>query len=264
MNIVAIDDNVLALEELVSSIKEACPFDAVHSFSKPSELLAFAKETICDIAFLDIEMWGMNGIELAQKLKEIHGKINIVFVTGYSKYALDSYTVKASDYVMKPVTKEAITEALENLRCPVRTSHERKVRVQTFGNFEVFVDENPVLFTRSKTKELLAYLISRKGALCSNNEIIAVIWEGKDDSPGTQSHFRHLVADLIKTLKSLNAEDIIIRKWKNLAVATDRLSCDFYDMLNGDAKAVNSYAGEFMAQYSWAEIDNAYLQRECK
>jgi len=73
-----------------------------------------------------------------------------------------------------------------------------------------------------------------------------------------------LVADLIKTLKSLNVEDIIIRKWKNLAVATDSLSCDFYDMLNGNAQAANAYAGEFMAQYSWAEIDAAYLENKLK
>jgi len=259
MNIFAIDDNVLALEELVSAIKEACPNDDVHSFSKPSELLDFAKENACEIAFLDIEMWGMNGIELAQKIKEINNKTNIVFVTGYTKYALDSYTVKASDYVMKPVTKEAVKESLENLRFPVKTEPDKRVRVQTFGNFEVFVDESPVLFSRSKTKELLAYLVSRKGALCSNNEIIAVIWEDKDDSPSMQSHFRHLVADLIRTFNSLNVDDVIIRKWKNLAVVPNKLSCDFYEMLDGNVKAANSYAGEFMSQYSWAEIDAAYL-----
>jgi len=262
MNVLAIDDNVLALEELVSAVREACPNDDIHGFSKPSELLDFAKENECGIAFLDIEMWGMNGIELARKLKEINGKTNIVFVTGYSKYALDSYTVKASDYLMKPITKEAVNQALENLRFPIQVKHGKRVRVQTFGNFEIFVDEKPVSFTRSKTKELLAYLISRKGALCNNNEIIAVIWEDKDDSPATQSHFRHLVVDLIRTLKSLNVEDIIIRKWKNLAVAPERISCDFYEMLNGSAKAVNAYAGEFMAQYSWAEIDNAYMQEK--
>jgi len=264
MNILAIDDNVLALEELVSAIKETCPNDDVHGFSKPSELLAFARENICEIAFLDIEIWGMNGIELAQKLKEINNKINIVFVTGYSKYALDSYTVKASDYVIKPVTKDAVKEALENLRFPVPESSGKRVRAQTFGNFEVFVDEHPVLFNRSKTKELLAYLVSRKGALCSNNEIIAVIWENKKDSSALRSHFRHLVADLIKTLKSLNAEDIIIRKWKHLAVAPGKISCDFYEMLNGDANAINAYAGEFMAQYSWAEIEAAYLGNKKK
>jgi len=126
MNILAIDDNVLALEELVSSIKETCPDDDIHGFSKPSELLDFAKGNLCDIAFLDIEMWGMNGIELAKKLKEIHGKVNIIFVTGYTKYTLDPHTVKASDFVMKPVTKDAVKEALGNLRFPVRTEPDKK------------------------------------------------------------------------------------------------------------------------------------------
>jgi len=180
MNILAIDDNVVALRELVSTVKEACPQDDVHGFSKPSELLEFAKENACDIAFLDIEIrGGMNGIELAQKLKEIHGKINIVFVTGYSEYAVDSYTVKASDYLMKPITKEAVYRALENLRNPIQVKSDKRVRVQTFGNFEVFVDGNPVLFTRSKTKELFAYLISRKGALCTHKEIIALFGRAK-------------------------------------------------------------------------------------
>jgi DNA-binding LytR/AlgR family response regulator len=120
MNIIAIDDNVLALKDIVSTVKEVCPHDEVRGFSRPSELLDFARQTVCGIAFLDIEIWGMNGIELARKLKEIYGRTNIVFVTGHSKYALDSYTVKASDYIMKPVTKEAVKQALENLRSSVR------------------------------------------------------------------------------------------------------------------------------------------------
>jgi two-component SAPR family response regulator len=136
--------------------------------------------------------------------------------------------------------------------------------VQTFGNFEVFVDETPVFFTRSKTKELFAYIISRKGALCSNKEIIAAIWEDKDDSPALQSHFRHLVADLTKTFKAMNVDDIIIKEWKHLAVAPDKLSCDFYEMLNGSVRAVNAYSGEFMSQYSWAEINSAYLWSKMK
>jgi len=253
MNILAIDDNVLALKELVSAVKEARPLDDVHGFSKPSEFLEFAKENACDIAFLDIEIRGMNGIELAQKLKEIHGKVNIVFVTGYSEYAVDSYTVKASDYLMKPITKEAVNRALESLRNPIQAKSDKRVRVQTFGNFEVFVDGKPVLFTRSKTKELFAYLISRKGALCSHNEVTSVIWKGREDSPMLQSHFRHLIADLVKTFKLLNVEDIIIKRSKQLAVVPDKLLCDFYEMLSGDAKIVNTYTGEFMAQYNWAE-----------
>jgi two-component SAPR family response regulator len=155
---------------------------------------------------------------------------------------------------MKPVTKEAVNQALENLRSPVQIKSGKRVRVQTFGNFEVFVDESPVVFTRSKTKELFAYLISRKGALCTNAEIIAAIWESKDDTPALQSHFRNLVVDLIKTFKALNVENIIIKEWKHLAVVPDKLLCDFYEMLDGSTKTANAYSGEFMSQYSWAEF----------
>ena len=66
MKILAIDDNELALEELVSAIEEALPSGEVFGFGIPSELLAFAKENDCHIAFLDIKMWGMNGLELAR------------------------------------------------------------------------------------------------------------------------------------------------------------------------------------------------------
>jgi len=229
MNILAIDDNVFALEKIVLILKEMCPLDEVHGFSKPSELLDFAKDKVCEIAFLDIEMRGMSGIELAQKLREIHEKINIVFITGYSEYALDSYAVKASDYILKPITRDAVKQALENLRYPINAKAEKRVHVQTFGNFEVFVDGKQVLFTRSKTKELFAYLISRRGALCTNNEIIAAIWKDKEYSSAIHSHFRNLVADLIKTLKSLNVEYIITKKRNNLGVVPDKLSCDFYE-----------------------------------
>ena len=51
-----------------------------------------------------------------------------------------------------------------------------KVRFQTFGNFEVFIDGQPVKFKYNMTKEMLAYLVDRNRALCTNNEIMAVLW----------------------------------------------------------------------------------------
>jgi two-component SAPR family response regulator len=71
MNILAIDDNVFALEDLVSAVKEACPRDDVHVFFRPSELLDLAKKTVCGIVFMDIEMWGINGIEFVTCLSRI-------------------------------------------------------------------------------------------------------------------------------------------------------------------------------------------------
>ena len=260
MKILAVDDEVFARENLSRAIKTALPDCELCCFGTPGEALQYAAEAIPDIAFLDISLSGMNGLALAKRLKDINGKTNIIFATGYSEYAIDAFSVQASDYLLKPVTREAIVRAIKHLREPVVKNSDQRVRVQTFGNFEVFVDGRPLAFTRLKTKELLAYLINRRGAFCGNDEIAAAIWEDKADSQALKSHFRHLVADLTKTLVNKNIGSMLVKKRGHLAVDPGAFQCDLYDFYNGKPDAVNSYAGEYMAQYSWAEFTNAYLE----
>jgi len=157
--------------------------------------------------------------------------------------------------------KNELHQVMETQRNQVKTQHEKKVRVQTFGNFEVFVDGKPLNFARSKTKEMLAYLVMRRGARCNNNELVSVLWENKPDSPALQSQYRHLVSDLTKVLKSVGAEDILIKQRGFLAVVPEKLSCDLYDFSAADNNTANNYMGEFMTQYSWAEFINARLDR---
>jgi len=267
MNILIVDDERLALENLKRIIEGVLPNVSITGFMKPSEALEYVHSALekglkkPDMAFLDIEMGGMNGLQLAKRLKEIHSKINVIFTTGYSKYALDAYALYASGYLMKPVSAEAVTEAMEHLRYPIKLQSQHTIRVQTFGNFEIFAGDKPLKLTRTKTKEMFAYLTMRRGALCSNNEIIAVIWEDKPNTTAVQNQFRHLVMDLTKALKGVNAEDILVKQRGILAILPDKISCDLYDFLDAGAEAVNKYTGEFMAQYSWAEFTNAYLEK---
>jgi len=273
MNILMVDDERLPLENLKRTVEGVLPDAKITGFMKPSEAL----EYVCrasengsdkpDLAFLDIEMGGMSGLQLAKKLKEIYGKINIIFTTGYSQYAVDAYALHASGYLMKPVSGEAVLEAVEHLRYRLKTQENqrsKKIHVQTFGNFEIFADGKPLKFSRMKAKELLAYLIMRRGALCSNNEVIAVIWEEKPNTSALQNQYRHLMLDLSKTLKSAGVDDIFVKQRGLVAILPDKISCDLYDFLDANADAVNKYTGEFMAQYSWAEFTNAYLEKMTK
>lgn len=84
------------------------------------------RENSCDIAFLDIKMRGMTGIELARQLKDIQGDINIIFVTGFSEYSLNAFRLYASDYLLKPATPDAVRQALGHLRTPVRPTQTQK------------------------------------------------------------------------------------------------------------------------------------------
>jgi len=258
MNILAVDDERIQLEELEEAIKNAVPDAMVTSFRKPKEALDYAKHLKTEnkhinLAFLNIEMSVMNGLELAKELKNVYDMTNIVFVTGYSQYAVDAFSVPACDYILKPVSKERVLEALERLRNPI-IKNEKRLRVQCFGNFDVFVDDKPLRFPRSKAKEIFAYLVSKNGARCSNNEIIAVIWENKDDSESLKSQFRQIVADLNHALKTAGLNDILIKEHGYLAVAPDKFSCDMYDFIKTGNNTVNNYKGKFMMQYSWAEF----------
>ena len=261
MNVIAVDDEHLALVSIEHSIKKAVPDIMLTCFDSPTNAINYSQENKVDLAFLDIEMGGMTGIQLAKCLKDINAKTNIIFTTGYSKYALDAYAIHASGYLMKPVTESAITEAMDYLFHPVDLPPANRIRIQTFGNFEIFVDDKPLVFSRSKTKEMLAYLVMQRGARCSNNEIVAVIWENRPDSYSLQNQYRHLVMDLRKTLEEAGADNILLKQRGTLAVIPGSFSCDLYDFFAADISSVNKYMGEFMSQYSWAEFTNAYLEK---
>lgn len=256
MNILALDDEQIALEGLASAAKKAEPSAAIYSFRKPKEALEFCKSTSCDVALLDIQMKTMNGVELAKELKLINPRINIIFTTGYADYMKDAFELHASGYLIKPITSEKVRKELDNLRFSVQPVGKNRVRFQTFGNFEVFIDEHPVKFKYNMTKEMLAYLVDRNGALCTNNEIMAALWGDKQSS----SYLRSLKADLLNVLKEAKCENIIYSGYAKIGIVKEKVDCDYYDWLDGKIHAVNLYQGEYMAQYSWGEITNAGMR----
>lgn len=262
MNIIAVDDEELALRDLCETIEQVCAEDSISRFMQPSKALTFVEEgNPVDLAFLDAEMPGMDGIELARRLLEINADMNIVFVTGYSQYSLDAFDLFASGYLLKPITPEAIERILKNLRHPTHDSSTPLLRVQTFGNFEVFCKERPVHFARSKSKELFAYLVQKHGTSCTTRELCAVLYEDQEYTKALGSQFQTLVSVLNKTLTRCSAENVLIREFNALSIDPVAIECDYYRFLDGDASARSAYTGEFMANYSWAETTNGYLLR---
>mgnify|MGYP000916634104 CR=1 FL=1 len=109
MKIIAIDDEPLAREMLVEAITEATEGDAeITAFAKPSALLTYARDHQVEIAFLDISMRGMTGVDLAKAMKALIPAVNIIFVTGYDDYTGDAMALHASGYIMKPVTADKV------------------------------------------------------------------------------------------------------------------------------------------------------------
>ena len=254
MRIIAVDDEKIALESLASAIKSIVAEDEVLSFRYPEDALEYAKENFCDIAFLDVEMAGMSGVELAEALKQYNNEINIVFCTGYDSYRGAAFELHASGYLMKPITPEKVKRELENLRRPI--FEKKRLKVQTFGNFEVYLDGKPINFKYRRTKELFAYLVDRAGAMCTVGEITGILFE---DESGREDYFQKLRRDLLSTLEEVGCADTIVHKRGMLGVVVTELQCDYYDYLNNKKELATSYFGEYMSQYSFAEYTNAQL-----
>ena len=259
MKIIAVDDEKIALDALSSAIKAIVAEDEVISFRYPEDALEYVKENFCDIAFLDVEMAGMSGVELAEELKKYNSEINIVFCTGYGNYRDKAFELHASGYLMKPITPEKVKRELENLRRPI--FEKKRLKVQTFGNFEVYLDGNPIAFKYRRTKELFAYLVDRVGALCTVGEIMGILFE---DEGGREDYFQKLRRDLLSTLEEVGCEKAIVHKRGMLGVAITEIQCDYYDCLNQKKDFATSYFGEYMSQYSFAEYTNAQLNARFK
>ncbi|MBQ6402195.1 MAG: response regulator [Firmicutes bacterium] len=248
MRILAVEDEVTLLRHLANRIREALPGAEVLAFDNTEDALAALPEKEITIAFLDIAIDNMNGVDLAKRIKAVYPDCDIVFCTGYGDYAVQAFNLGASDYLMKPITKEKIEHALSMLRrASVNTVAEQGLYIRCFGEFEVFYQGEPVAAFTKRSKELLAYLVDKAGALCSSADICNAIFRTNSDS-----YFRVVKKDLNNALAGIGQDEALIRDWGKLGINRNRVACDYFAYLDGDPRAVNQYKGVYMSQYDWA------------
>jgi two-component SAPR family response regulator len=258
MNVIAVDDEYLSLIDLEFAINEAGVEAGVITFESSTAAAEFASKNHIDIAYLDINMPGINGIELAKKLKETNTEINIIFTTGYDEYAKEAFSVQASDYLTKPISSCDIINSLKHLRFPIK-KRQSKLKVVCFGNFDVFMGGKLIYFARSKAKELLAYLIHKKGTSCTIKEICAVIYDTDENVKSVEKQIQPVISTMMKTLRDAGAHDVIVKNYNSISVDIDKVDCDYYRFIENDAETAPLYMGEYMTNYAWAEFRTDYL-----
>ncbi|MCQ2509779.1 MAG: response regulator [Lachnospiraceae bacterium] len=245
MNLILVDDELLALAALEEAVTEALPGAQYASFDRASTAIEYARENPVDVAFLDINMRAMSGLEMALELQNYHPDVNIIFCTGYEEYALDAIRLHCSEYLVKPISSEKVADAMQHLRHPV--APEKRVRMHCFGNFEVYCDGKPVIFTFNRTKEMLAYLVDRDGVDVSTREIMAAVFEDSISRP----YFSQLRNDLIHTFEKLEISNCLRISRSLMAIERDEVDCDYFDYLDGKLK---NQPVEYMTQYSFSEV----------
>ena len=126
--------------------------------------------------------------------------------------------------------------------------------VRTFGNFDVFVDGELLVFPRSKAKEVLAYLVDQQGSGVRRADIYDALWDGESYGHQQQKYLDVIIRSLRDTLKKAGVSQILEMKSGLLRVIPERFDCDLYRFVQGDPLAVRTYQGRYMNNYSWAEF----------
>ena len=255
MKAIAVDDEIYMLETLLEAVSASSDIEAVEAFSTCSAALAYATENPVDVAFLDINMRGIGGLGLAEKLLELQPYCKIVFCTGHEEYAVSAFQLHVAGYLTKPITPEAVQKEIDHIKGIKAT--EKLLAIQCFGNFEVLHNGESLPFKRKKAKELLAVLIDRNGAGMTAKQICAILFPNDTDDTKNAAYLRQLMLDLKNTLKSIRAEDVLRHDTPYYRIDTNLVKCDYLSYLETGKPA---FHGEYMTQYSWAEATCAMLQ----
>ena len=125
LRVICVDDDKLMLHHLVSLCGKIAEISDTQGFDKADDALAWLTDNPCELALLDIDMPDMDGITLAQKIREIRPRIYIVFVTGHTEYTTESWEIHPQGYLLKPITKSELQEEVEHI-CSLRSSRRRE------------------------------------------------------------------------------------------------------------------------------------------
>jgi len=115
LTVLVIDDERPALDELAFLLEGDDRVGTVLTSDSATDGLRILRETEVDCVFLDIQMPGLTGLELAQVLSRFKSPPSIVFVTAHDAHAVDAFDLQAVDYVLKPVRADRLAEAVRRV-----------------------------------------------------------------------------------------------------------------------------------------------------
>lgn len=257
MRAIVVDDEPIMIKSFLRLSREVEDLNIVETFEMAEDAVAYAEEKTFEIAFLDIELPGISGIECAKALREKLPGLLIVFVSAYDDYLREFNMIGGDDYLLKPYTTETIENSMSKMRLLVQRQ-KKPVYVQMFGNFVVLKDGVPVPL-RGKAKEILALIMVKHGKEISNEELYSTIWEAREYSNIKMKVYYNALKRLKTSLEKYGMQEILLSTARGQMANIAAFDCDYYDWIEdnmGVGRGLNTagkFEGEFLTEYSWGE-----------
>lgn len=278
IRVMLVDDEESALDYLEMLLNEMGDVRVIGKFINPLRMLEQFASAKADVVLLDIQMPGIQGMDLAARLRRLHPHVRIVFTTAYSEYAIAAFEMDAMDYLLKPFTKERLYDALARFTergHPVMATaglkKENPPRIQLLGGLYIHapgVSGGALSWGRQKEKELCAFLLHHFGKPMTANAIIEAVWP-ESDPFNARSYLYTCISSLRKNLK-LQGIPIEINKLGNDgyravvdglpidAVELERLLDDCETEIGSEEQSLDRlkqlYQGDYLqdCEFDWA------------
>lgn len=122
-------------------------------------LLSWTSPDMFDVIFLDIKMQSLSGLDLARIIRSINNQVSIVFITAYSEYALDGYSVDATSYLLKPVSQKVFSECMDRLVNKM-TLVGRKPFFFESGGTTIKLHYNEIVYFEARSHTILVHTLT--------------------------------------------------------------------------------------------------------
>lgn len=216
LNTLIVDDEIHALERMKKFVVEFGSLNLVASYREAETCLKELKDNdLPDVVFLDIQMPGVNGLELAQEIQDIDEKIDIVFITAYKNYAVDAFEINALDYLLKPISEKRFKKTVNRLVGNQKSAEVKaeKIKVNSFGQLKLCYQEQKlsIKWPTIKSQELFLLLLTHKGNFVANDRLAGKLWPDKTEQKATDILYTTIYS-LRKVFRKAGFKNIIASK----------------------------------------------------
>ncbi|MDQ0176579.1 response regulator [Bacillus chungangensis] len=290
MRAILVDDESLPLTYLKKMLEnEMEGVEVVGAYLDPLEACEAVTSLQPDVVFLDIHMPEMNGLEIGERIQENFSDVEIVFITGYDRYAVDAFDLYAIDYVMKPIRLERLKKTVERLN--ERLLHRKMMRLEIeqerqhiscFNTLKVELPDGTfevMKWRTAKAQELFAYMLHYRGSFIHRDSLLELLWPDFDVSRREKLLYT-TVFHIRQSLEMYGLEGISIKRDDlndgytfdigSVSIDTEEWERDLkqlepleYDNMQIYERLVRTYTGDYFGAYDylWAERERERLRR---
>ncbi|MGP7816787.1 response regulator [Niallia sp. 01092] len=283
MEAVIIDDERLSTFLLQKMLAEFNCFTKISTFENGEDVLNFIRANHVDVAFVDIEMPGISGVNLAVEMRRIHKSIKIIFITAHTNYAVQAFEIEALDYVVKPFTPERIENTVKRIAGGLsvhREQGEKKQMLHCLGELRVTKQHgnSPILLNKWRTKKakaLFCYFIHNRNQTIHKDVLIELFWNDVSlEKAHTNLHttiyqIRKMIQSYAIPFEIVRVGDGYRSEMKNIVLDMDifeekirQLPELTSETLTAYESVIALYENDYFydSYYAWAESERVRLQ----